>query len=50
VPHPAIASRSVGEASWRFDRPLVVIADGVVLGRARAVEVAVRPDAATLWV
>ncbi|MDX2379325.1 MAG: hypothetical protein QNM02_06165 [Acidimicrobiia bacterium] len=50
MPHPDISSRSVAEASWAFDRPMTVIADGHRLGTARSVEITVLPDAATLHV
>lgn len=50
VPHPDVSTRSVTEASWTFDRPMVVVADGHPLGTARTLEMVVRPDAATLHV
>ncbi|BAN02910.1 diacylglycerol kinase family protein [Ilumatobacter coccineus] len=45
LPHPAIASRPVRQGSWTFETPLVVIADGVTLGRASTIEIEVEPDA-----
>lgn len=50
LPHPGITSRSLAHASFTFDRPMVVVADGQRLGRARSVEFEVCPDAATLYV
>jgi hypothetical protein len=50
LPHPGITSRSMERASFTFDRPMVVVADGQRLGRARSVEFEVRPDAAMLYV
>lgn len=48
LPHPGIRTRSVRTASWSFDRPMVVVADGVVLGSARRVSVDVVADAGQL--
>ncbi len=50
LPHPGITSRSTARASFTFDRPMVVVADGHRIGRARSVEFEVRPDAAMLYV
>ena len=49
VPHPEITTRSVERASWTFERPMVVVADGLRLGRARSIDIVVRPDAAILY-
>ncbi len=46
VPHPRIATRSVRTGSWTFERPLDVIVDGHVVGRASTLALAVVPDAA----
>ena len=48
VPHPDIDTRSVTEASWTFDRPMVVVADGHRIRTARTLDIVVRPDAGTL--
>ena len=45
VPHPHIATRSVPEASWRFDRPMRVWVDGSPVGPVRDLRVAVDADA-----
>ena len=49
LPHPDITSRSLATASFRFGRPIIVVADGQRLGSARTVEFDVRPDAATFY-
>jgi hypothetical protein len=46
LPHPRISSRSVKGGSWKFERPLVVVVDGCVVGRASSLSVEVVPDAA----
>lgn len=48
VPHPAIATRSVRTASWTFPSAVEVSIDHRRAGRARTVEVTVRPDAAVI--
>lgn len=48
LPHPAITSRPVRRASWQFDTPRTVIADGVVVGRATSIEIDVEADAGHL--
>ena len=50
VPHPAIATRSVRDVSFEFDRPLRVWLDGVETGTARRLRVTVRPDSFELYV
>ncbi len=45
LPHPAISTRSVKRERWTFARPVVVLVDGRVLGRATTVEVDVIADA-----
>lgn len=46
LPHPQIATRSIRNATFAFDVALRVAVDGIDIGRARSIEVAVRPDAA----
>ncbi len=46
VPHPAIATRSVRQASWTFRRPMAIAIDGRRSGRTRTIDVTVTPDAA----
>lgn len=48
LPHPAIATGSVREATVDHGRPMVVVADGRRVGRARRVDVTVLPDAGAL--
>lgn len=48
LPHPAISHRPVRSGSWSFDSPRVVLIDGVMVGRATRIEIAVRPDAGHL--
>lgn len=48
VPHPLITTRSVRRASWSFERAMTVVVDGVAVGAARRVELAVIADAATV--
>lgn len=48
VPHPAIATRSVRTATWTFPSEVQVSIDHQRAGRARTIEVAVRPDAAVV--
>jgi hypothetical protein len=50
VPHPAIATRSVRQASWTFPRPMAIAIDGRRCGRTRTIEVTVMPDAAIVHV
>jgi len=50
VPHPHIAGRSVRQATFEFDREMRVWVDGVDVGRARRIDVSVRPDAFELHV
>jgi hypothetical protein len=48
VPHPAIATRSVRNATWSFPSGVEVSIDHRRAGRARTIEVTVRPDAAVV--
>lgn len=48
VPHPQIETRSFRRREWSFDAPMLVVADGVRVGRSRSLLVEVRPDAATI--
>jgi hypothetical protein len=48
LPHPAISTRSVRAATFDFDVELEVFADGRLVGTARSIAVAVRPDAAVV--
>jgi hypothetical protein len=50
IPHPAIATRSVRQASWTFARPMAVAIDGRRSGRTRTIDVTVTPDAAIVHV
>jgi hypothetical protein len=50
VPHPAITTRSVREATFEFDPPVGVWLDGVPAGTARTLTVTVRPDAFELYI
>lgn len=50
LPHPAIATRSVRRAEWRFERPLRLWIDGVERGRVTELRVEVQPDAFALHV
>ena len=49
VPHPLITTRSVRAADWRFESPVAVVIDGVRIGTAREVAVAVVADAAVVY-
>ena len=49
VPHPLITTRSVRAAEWSFESPMVVHVDGVRVGRASGVDVAVVADAAVVY-
>jgi hypothetical protein len=49
LPHPALRTRSIRHARWDFDRPHVVRIDGRRAATARAVELQVCADAATLY-
>lgn len=49
LPHPAIRTRSVREATWTFDRPMTVLVDGAAAGRSRSLAVRVLADAATVY-
>jgi YegS C-terminal NAD kinase beta sandwich-like domain len=49
VPHPAIITRSVREATFEFASPMVLRVDGVKVGRCRSLGVRVRPDAAVVY-
>lgn len=49
LPHPGIATRSIQNADWTFDRRLTVFVDGLKVGRSHRVEVATLPDAATIF-
>jgi hypothetical protein len=49
VPHPSIATRSVREAAFEFEQPMVVVVDGIVVGSSRSLSVRVRPDAAIVY-
>jgi hypothetical protein len=48
VPHPSITSRSVRTATWSFPSEVEVSIDHRRAGRARTIEVTVRPDAAVV--
>ena len=50
VPHPAISTRSVREATFEFDQPAAVWLDGVRSGSASTLTVKVRPDAFELYI
>jgi hypothetical protein len=50
VPHPAISTRSVREATFEFDQPVAVWLDGVRAGTARILAVRVQPDAFELYI
>jgi hypothetical protein len=50
VPHPAISTRSVREATFEFDTPVAVWLDGVRTGTASTLTVKVRPDAFELYI
>lgn len=50
VPHHSISSRSVREASFEFDRRVVVSVDGLEVGTVRSMAVRVRPDALRAYV
>jgi hypothetical protein len=50
VPHPAITTRSVRQASWTFRRPMAIAIDGRRSGRTRTIDVTVTPDAAIVHV
>lgn len=49
VPHPDIATRQVPAASFTFDRPLQLWADGVPIGQVRNLTVRVDPDASIVY-
>jgi hypothetical protein len=49
VPHPAIRTRSVREATFEFERPMVARIDGRGVGTVRSVSVRVRPDAVHVY-
>ena len=49
VPHPAIGTGSFRERSWSYDEALDVLVDGRRVGRSRSLQIAVRPDAATIY-
>jgi len=49
VPHPLITTRSVRAADWSFESPMAVLADGVRVGVAREVAIAVVADAAVVY-
>lgn len=50
VPHPAISTRRVHEASWDFERPFGIWVDHVRIGDASRLAVRVRPDAGAVFV
>lgn len=50
LPHPAIHTRSVREATFEFTRPMMLHVDGVGLGSLRSMSVRVRPDAVLAYV
>jgi hypothetical protein len=50
IPHPAIATRSIRQASWNFPRPMAIIVDGRRHGRWDRMEIVVTPDAAIIHV
>lgn len=49
VPHPGIRTRSVRSATWTFEHPVEVLADGRRIGRGRRLGITVLPDAAVLY-
>jgi hypothetical protein len=49
VPHPLITARSVRAADWSFESPMAVLVDGVRIGTARHVAIAVVADAAVVY-
>ena len=50
LPHPAIATRAVTAATWRFSRAMTLVVDGRRHGRVRELRVTVDPDAFQLHV
>jgi hypothetical protein len=50
IPHPAIATRSVRQASWTFPKPMAIAIDGRRCGRTTTIDVTVTPDAAIVHV
>jgi diacylglycerol kinase family enzyme len=50
IPHPAIATRSIRQASWDFAKPMAITVDGRRCGRHTRIDVVVTPDAAILHV
>jgi hypothetical protein len=50
IPHPAITTRSVRQASWTFPRPMAIAIDGRRCGRSTTIDVVVTPDAAIVHV
>jgi hypothetical protein len=49
VPHPAVTMRRITHERFEWDEPLAVWVDDVLVGRSRRLEVAVIPDAATVY-
>ena len=49
LPHPDLRMRSTDAARWELERAGVVRVDGRRVGRARTIELRVRPDAAVLY-
>ncbi len=50
LPHPAIATSTVRERTWHFDRPLTVWVDGVRVGASDTVSIEVVPDAGAVYI
>jgi hypothetical protein len=50
IPHPAISTRSIRQASWTFPRTMAISIDGRRSGRSCTMEVTVVPDAAIVHV
>ena len=48
LPHPDLRTVRVAHWSHRFTTPVPILVDGVSKGRARSIEVDLRPDAATI--
>ena len=50
LPHPGIEVARVQSRRWSFDEPLLVFADGALMGSSKAITVEVHPDAAKVFV
>jgi hypothetical protein len=49
VPHPSLATSSAATHRWEFARPLVIWVDGVRWRTSGSLELAVEPDALTVY-